>query len=193
MSGLTSALAPISSKTVGLPVVPGRAVAMQGRLTPAILPTPKLAAAKTAPVEPAEKNPSASPSRTAAQPRTILESFLVRMASVGCSPISMTSVVTSALARSRPAQKGVTTSSFPATMTESPFSVASAASIPARTTSGFSSPPMASTHMQLIVPPRSGHATRQNKRRPTLTGRPPRSPKRSARLGYSVTTTSRSL
>ena len=49
-----------------LPVEPGTAQAIAGRLMPRMRPTPSVAAAKIAPVEPAEKKPSASPARIGA-------------------------------------------------------------------------------------------------------------------------------
>ena len=67
---------------------------------PLMRPTPKVAAVRTAPVEPAEKSPSASPARTAALARTMLESFFWRIAVAGCSDIEMTSGQGRARARS---------------------------------------------------------------------------------------------
>ena len=82
------------------PEEPGTAQARAGRLMPRMRPMPSVAAANTAPVEPAEKKPSASPARTAPSPRTMLESRLARTASVGCSDMPMDWVVTRARARS---------------------------------------------------------------------------------------------
>ena len=116
-------------------------------------PTPKVAAVSTAPVEPAEKRPSASPARTAAAARTMLASFFTRTALAGCSDMAMTSVVTSARARPCEAAKGSTTSAAPATSTSSSGSAASAASTPARRTGGSLSAPMTSTQMVVMLPP----------------------------------------
>ena len=89
----------------------GSTVAMAGRFTPLMRPITSVAAAMHAPVEPAEKNASARPSRTSRAPTTIEESFLERTALAGWSPISMISVV--ATASTRPpddAANGSTTS-----------------------------------------------------------------------------------
>ena len=91
----------------------------------------------TAPVEPAEKRPSASPARTAEAARTMLASFFLRTALAGCSDISMTSVVTRGRARSCEAAKGSTTSAAPATSTSRS---ASSARIPLLSENRGSSP-----------------------------------------------------
>ena len=193
ISGRTSAFAPMSRNTECRPSSPGTGHAIAGRFIPRILPTPNVAAAKMAPVEPAEKNPSASPACTAASPRTMLESFFARMASVGCSPISIVCVVTSALARSCLAQNGTTTSSLPATSTLSSPSASSAAAIPSSTTLGSRSPPMASMQIVVMCPPRGPAAAH------SLHTKGDRPPEGTGLLGlvfqrdYSVTTTSRSL
>ncbi len=144
-SALQSAFAPASSRTHGSPAV-GNTVAMAGRFTPLIRPITSVAAAMHAPVEPAEKNASARPSRTSRAPTTIEESFLERTALAGWSPISITSVV--ATASTRPpddAANGSTTSRGPVTMIRTDESAASARVIPSRIRSGAKSPPTAST------------------------------------------------
>ena len=103
-SGLTSAFAPMSKKMVLWLPRPGKGRESAGRLTPLMRPTPKVAAVSTAPVEPAEKRPSASPARTAAAARTMEASFFWRTALAVCSAMPMTSVVTRARARSWEAQ-----------------------------------------------------------------------------------------
>ena len=152
-SGLTSALAPMSRKTVFLPEMPGNGRESAGRLTPLMRPTPKVAAVRTAPVEPAENRPSASPAWTAAAARTMLASFFLRTAWAGCSSMAMTSVVASARARSWEAANGSTTSASPATSTSSSGSSASAAATPSRRTAGSLSAPMTSTQMVVMLPP----------------------------------------
>ena len=98
-SGLQSALAPTSMSRVGRAQA-GMTWPKAGRFTPLMRPTTRVAAARQAPVEPAEKKPSAAPSFTRRQPTTMEESFLARTAPAGCSPISMTSVAACAVARS---------------------------------------------------------------------------------------------
>ena len=144
-SGLQSAFAPTSSSTHGGPAV-GITVAIAGRWTPLMRPMISVAAAIAAPVLPAEKNASASPSRTRRAPTTIEESRLLRTAVAGCSPISMISVHATARTRSPcSAANGSTTSAGPVRTTCSPESADSAAVTPSRTTAGALSPPTAST------------------------------------------------
>ena len=135
------------------PPTPGRALASAARPTPLTRPTTSVPAVRMAPVEPAEKKASALPSRTALQPRTMLESRFLRTASVGCSAMPMTSVVTSASARECLAQKGATLSSSPATSASRSWSASSARAIPSSTTSGGSSPPIASTTTRVMSSP----------------------------------------
>ena len=90
-SGWTSALAPASSRTVGVEPGTGIGVAIAGRLTPLIRPMRSSAAAIVAPVLPAEIIAEALPSRTASAARTSVESFLRRIAWAGSSSIATTS------------------------------------------------------------------------------------------------------
>ncbi len=58
--------------------------------TPGMRPMTRVAADMHAPVLPALKKPWALSSLTRRQPTTMLESFFLRTALAGCSPISMT-------------------------------------------------------------------------------------------------------
>ena len=122
-------------------------MAKHGREMPLMRPMTSVAAAKHAPVEPAEKKPWAWPSLTRRQPTTMELSFFLRTACAGCSAISMTSAATCARQRACCAANGSTTPAGPHKMTVRPSSAASAAATPSSTTSGALSPPMASTAM----------------------------------------------
>ena len=152
-SGRTSALAPVSKKTVLWPPSPGRIRVSAGRFTPLMRPIPKVAAVSTAPVEPAEKRPSASPALTAWAALTILASFFCLTALAGCSLIAITSVVTKAFARSCLLAKRVTNSSAPARRTSSSLSFSRAIRTPSRTTSGLWSDPITSTQITGMLTP----------------------------------------
>ena len=89
-SGLASAFAPASIRTVG-PRFPGITIAMPGRSTPGSLRTWRSEAASIAPVFPAEITASASPSTTALTARTRDEPGFARTASAGFSCISIAS------------------------------------------------------------------------------------------------------
>ena len=78
----------------------GITVASAGRAMPLARPITSVAAARHAPVEPAEKKPCAASSLTRRHPTTIEESFFLRTAWAGCSPIEMASVVACATQRS---------------------------------------------------------------------------------------------
>ena len=129
----------------------GSTVAIAGRCTPLMRPMTRVAAAIAAPVLPAEKKPSALPSLTSRHPTTIEESDLPRTAAAGCSPISMTWVVTTASQRSWSAAKASTTWALPTRSTRREGSAASAAATPSSTASGAKSPPIASTAMVVTI------------------------------------------
>ena len=145
-AGLQSAFAPMSVSTTGR-TGDGMTVASAGRDTPRTRPMTSVAAARHAPVEPAEKNPCAAPSFTRRHPTTMDESFLRRTALAGCSPMEMTSSAGCAVQRSCATENGPTTSAGPQRTTCRSGSAASAAAQPSSTTPGASSPPMASTAM----------------------------------------------
>ena len=140
-SGWTSALAPASSRTVGLEPGTGIGVAIAGRLTPLIRPMRNSAAAIVAPVLPAESIALAAPSRTASAARTSVESFLRRTPWAGSSCISMTSLA--GISGSPPRSTRSPRSSGPTSATGVP--AAAAVLAPATMMSGAWSPPMAST------------------------------------------------
>ena len=75
-----------------MPWVVGSGVAIEGRSIPLIIFRNILAATVAAPVLPADSTPSQSPLLTSFVATTRLASFLWRMASTGCSPISMASL-----------------------------------------------------------------------------------------------------
>ena len=145
-AGLQSAFAPMSVSTTGR-TGDGMTVASAGRDTPRTRPMTSVAAARHAPVEPAEKNPCAAPSFTRRHPTTMDESFLRRTALAGCSPMEMTSSAGCAVQRSCATENGPTTSAGPQRTTCRSGSAASAAAQPSSTTPGAPSPPMASTAM----------------------------------------------
>ncbi len=118
---------------------------MAGRATLRMRPVTTVPAAVIAPVFPAEKKPSTAPSFTSRAPTTREESFLARTALAGWSSIAMTSVVTTASARSCAEANGSTTCAGPVSTTVSSGSAASATATPARMGPGALSPPMAST------------------------------------------------
>ena len=93
-SACTSALAPASRSTVGVPPGTGTGVAIAGRATPVMRPMRNNALAIVAPVLPAEIIALALPSRTASAARTNVESRLVRTLLAGSSSIAMTSLAT---------------------------------------------------------------------------------------------------
>jgi RsmE family RNA methyltransferase len=121
----------------------------RGALDALMRPMPKVAAVSTAPVEPAENRPWASPSATAFAAMTMLESFLWRTASAGCSDIVITLFETSARARSCASQNGVTISSSPTTTSSRSLSCSRAAASPSSSSRGSLSLPMMST--QIVV------------------------------------------
>ena len=141
---MQSAFAPMSHMTTGR-TGDGMTVASAGRDTPLMRPMTSVPAARQAPVEPAEKKPCAAPSFTRRQPTTTDESFFLRTASAGCSPMPTTSVVARASQRSCAAANGSTTSAGPHSTTCRAPSASSACATPSSTTPGASSPPMAST------------------------------------------------
>ena len=112
-SGWHSALAPASSRTVGVPPGTGIGVAIAGRLTPLIRPMRSSAEAMVAPVLPADTMADALPSRTASAARTSDESFIVRTLDPGSASMAITS---------------------DAGMTSSPWSVPSSSGRPTSTT-----------------------------------------------------------
>ena len=118
-------------------------------------------------------------------------SFFWRTALAGCSDMVMISVVTSAVARSCFAAKGVTNSSAPATSTSRSESASSAAATPSRRTEGSRSEPMTSTQTLVILSSaREGEDPRYEKKAdPKGTGLPGLY----ADSRYSVVMTSRSL
>ena len=148
---MQSAFAPTSHRSTGCAGA-GSGMEIAGRCTPFTRPITSVAAARQAPVEPAEKKPAAAPSFTSRQPTTSEESFLARTARAGCSAMSMTSVVAFASQRSCSAANGSTTSAGPQRTTFSFASASSAAATPSSTTPGALSPPMASTAMTVSAP-----------------------------------------
>ncbi len=99
-SGLQSALAPTSMSRVGRAQA-GMTWPKAGRFTPLMRPTTRVAAARQAPVEPAEKKPSRGALLHEAAAHDDGGVLLgLRTAPAGCSPISMTSVAACAVTRS---------------------------------------------------------------------------------------------
>ena len=105
-------------------------------------------AASIAPVEPADTKPSASPSRTAIMPRTMLLSFMVRTAMTGESWLVITCVVCSTVMRSRTSSqsisRGVSCAASPPRVIRRSLSARRASMAPSAVHLGALSPPIAS-------------------------------------------------
>jgi len=143
----TSALAPASSKIVGVDPGTGIGVAIAGRFTPSMRPMRNSAEAIVAPVLPAEIIALAFPSRTASALRTRVESFFARTAPAGSSSMPITSLATS---NSRSAMSArAPRSAGPTSITGIPSAAACLA--PATISPGALSPPMASTAIGFMM------------------------------------------
>src|ERR687894_1147803 len=146
-AGWQSALAPASSRTVGVEPGTGMGVAIAGRDTPLMRPIRSSAEAIVAPVLPAETIAEALPSRTASAARTSEESFIVRTLEPGSADMPMTC---EASIRSRSPRSGPTAEGRPTSTTGTPSSAA-ALWAPSMMASGALSPPMASMAIGSIV------------------------------------------
>ena len=125
-----------------------------GLSIPLIRPTRSCPPASVAPVEPQETKASQAPSLTSFIPRTIEESFLVRIAATGGSAISITSVVGQIVIRPSGTvyfpSCALTSCSSPRSVISIRSSARTASTAPLTISSGALSPPMASTATEIL-------------------------------------------